>query len=262
MTALVRSELRKISSTRLWWGLLIGALVYSMIQAGAQAALAGSEPGAGQSALPGLDTAAAMRTIFAGSAFTGSYMFAMVLGITGMTGEYRYQTITPTFLSSPRRSRVVVAKMFAHLGFGILYGTAALVAAGIVGAVVVVIRGHSVDLGAERLVATMVLVVVAVGLWTLVGLGIGTLIRNQIAAILVGGLITFILEPVLSLVLHSLDLDSVGRWLPSNASSALVAPGSGYLDYLVWWAGGLVLLGYALVFAALGVALSRRRDIT
>jgi hypothetical protein len=36
--ALVRSELRKIGSTRLWWGLLVGALVYAMIQSGAQAA--------------------------------------------------------------------------------------------------------------------------------------------------------------------------------------------------------------------------------
>ena len=34
-TALVRSELRKITSTRLWWGLLLGAVIYTVIQAGA-----------------------------------------------------------------------------------------------------------------------------------------------------------------------------------------------------------------------------------
>ena len=102
-TALVRSELRKITSTRLWWGLLVGAVVYTVIQAAANAALAGSDPGAGQPATAALDTAEAIRTIYASSPFQGSYIFAMILGITGMTGEYRYQTITPTFLATPRR---------------------------------------------------------------------------------------------------------------------------------------------------------------
>ena len=115
MTVLVRSELRKISSTRLWWGLLIGAVLYTVIQAAANAALAGRDTGAGQPASAALDTAQAIRTVYATSAFQGSYIFAMILGITGMTGEYRYQTITPTFLATPRRERVVVAKLVAHL---------------------------------------------------------------------------------------------------------------------------------------------------
>jgi len=121
-TSLVRSELRKITSTRLWWGLLAGAVVYTVIQAGANAALAGATPGAGQPATPGLDTATAIRSVYAGSAFQGAYIFAMILGITGMTGEYRYQTITPTFLATPRRARVVLAKLGAHLGVGVVYG--------------------------------------------------------------------------------------------------------------------------------------------
>src|SRR6185312_2865073 len=117
-TALVRSELRKITSTRLWWGLLVGAVIYTVIQAGANAAIAGTDPGAGQPATPALDTAQAIRTVYATSAFTGAYIFAMILGITGMTGEYRYQTITPTVLATPRRARVVLAKLGAHLGVG------------------------------------------------------------------------------------------------------------------------------------------------
>jgi hypothetical protein len=38
---LVRAEFKKISSTRLWWGLLVGAVVFSMIQAAVNAAFAG-----------------------------------------------------------------------------------------------------------------------------------------------------------------------------------------------------------------------------
>jgi ABC-type transport system involved in multi-copper enzyme maturation permease subunit len=259
---LVRSELAKIGSTRLWWGLLIAAAVFTAVQAGAQAALAGVDAGAGQAPLPGLDTPEAMRAVYAAAAFTGSYVFAMILGITGMTGEYRYQTVSATFLASPRRSRVVVAKMLAHLLYGAGYGLAALLAAGVVGSVVIVVRGHAVDLAAEGVLRGMLLTVVAVGLWTMVGLGIGTMIRNQVAAILVGVLLAYILEPVLSLLLHSLHLDGVARYLPTNASAALTEPSRANLDYLAWWAGGLVLLGYALAFAALGVLLSRRRDIS
>jgi ABC-2 type transport system permease protein len=260
--ALVRSELRKIGSTRLWWGLLVGALVYAMIQSGAQAAFAGVDPGAGQEPTPGLDTPEAVRGVYAASAFTGSYIFALILGITGMTGEYRYQTITPTFLVSPRRSRVVGAKMVAHLLVGLVYGVVALVGAFVVGAIVISVRGYGLGLGADRLFATMALAVVAVALWTVLGIGIGTLIRNQVAAILIGVFITFLLEPLLSLLLSALDLDGVAKWLPTNASSALMSPASTFVDYLDWWLGGIVLLGYAAVFAGLGLLLSTRRDIS
>ncbi len=262
MTALVRSELRKIGSTRLWWGLLIGAVVYTVIQAGASAALAGMNPGAGQPRTPGLDSPQALRGIYAGSVVTGTYVFAMILGITGMTGEYRYQTVTSTFLASPRRSRVVVAKMGAHLVMGVLYGVVALAAALVVGAVVIAVRGHGLGLGTPGLWRAALLAVVAVALWTVLGIGIGTLVRNQVAAILIAVFITLLLEPLASLGLDALDLDWVGKWLPSNASAALTSPPGTLLHYLDWWAGGLVLLGYAVLFAALGVALSTRRDIT
>jgi ABC-type transport system involved in multi-copper enzyme maturation permease subunit len=262
MTDLVRAELRKITSTRLWWGLLIGALLYTAVNAAATAGFAGVDPGAGQPASPGLDAPEAIRSVYAGAAFTGTYIFALILGITGMTTEYRYQTITPTFLVSPRRGRVVGAKMAAHVLVGLVFGLLALVAAFVAGAVVIVIRGHGLGLGADQLWATMALAVVAVAIWTLVGIGIGTLIRNQIAAILIGVFITFLLEPLMTLLLRALDLDAVAKWLPTNASTALISPGETFIDYLQWWAGGLVLLGYAAAFAALGLVLSTRRDIS
>jgi len=259
---LVRSELRKIVSTRLWWGLLLGAVVYTAVQAGVTAGFAGVSPGAGRPASPGLDDAAGIRSVYAQALFTGSYIFAMILGITGMTGEYRYQTITPTFLASPRRGRVVGAKLAAHLVVGVGYGLVAMVTALLVGGVVIAIRGYGLGYGADRLWPAIVLGVLAVALWTVLGIGIGTLIRSQVAAILIAIFITFLLEPLVTFALSSVGADWAVQWLPTNASSALMAPGTPLVHYLVWWAGGLVLVGYALVLAGLGLVLSVRRDIS
>ena len=259
---LLRSELTKVLTTRLWWGLLIGVVIYTGLQAAATAGFAGVDPGAGQSETPGLDEPETIRSVYATAAFTGSYIFALVLGVTGMTGEYRYQTITPTFLATPRRARVVWGKAGAHLLVGVGYGVMATVVALLAGAVVIAIRGYDLGLGTPGLWRAVLLGVLAVGLWTLLGLGVGTLIRNQVAAILVALAVAFIVEPLAGLALSAADLDDIAKFLPSSASSAMTSPVSSFVDLLPWWAGGLVMVGYAVLFAAGGVLLTVRRDIT
>jgi ABC-type transport system involved in multi-copper enzyme maturation permease subunit len=262
MTALLRAELKKITSTRLWWGLLAGALAFSALQALVTAIFAGMEAQPGAPAMAALDTAEGVRSVYPMAMFAGTYIFALVLGITGMTGEYRYQTITPTFLVSPRRSRVVVAKMLAHALMGVVFGVLGLLTVLVVGGATMSIRGYGLGLDADRLWMTNGLAVLAVAIWTVLGIGIGTLVRSQIVAIVLGILVTFLIEPLLTVVLTAVEWDWLVKWLPSNASSALMAPGDVLLDYLDWWAGGLVLLGYGLVLAALGVMLSVRRDVS
>jgi ABC-type transport system involved in multi-copper enzyme maturation permease subunit len=197
--------------------------------------------------------------------FSGTYMFALVLGITGMTGEYRHQTITSTFLVSPRRARVVAAKILAHALMGVVYAVAGLAVVMVVGGATMSIRGYGLGLGADRLWVTNAVAVLAVAIWTIVGIGVGTLIRSQIAAIVVALLFTFLIEPLLTFALGTIEaanLDWLVKWLPTNASTALMAPGDVLIDYLEWWSGGLVLLAYGLVLALVGVLLSVRRDVS
>jgi ABC-2 type transport system permease protein len=259
---LVRSELTKILTTRLWWGLLVGVVLYAGIQAAASAAFAGVDPGAGQPAAPGLDDPESLRGVYAAAAFSGAYIFALVIGVTGMTSEHRYETATPTFLATPRRVRVVLAKAVAHVVVGVGYGVAAVVCAFLAGGLVVLVRGHDLGLGSPGLWRAVSLAVLAVALWTLVGIGIGTLIRNQVAALLVAVAVTFLVEPLVSIGLYAADLDDVGKFLPSTASSAVTSPPALYGELLPWWAGALVLSGYAVLFTVLGVWLSVRRDVT
>ena len=197
-----------------------------MIQAAANAALAGSDPGAGQPATAALDTAEAIRTVYASSPFQGSYIFAMILGITGMTGEYRYQTITPDLprdaAPGPGRAR---QDGRAPAGRHRLRRRGVLVRAGRRR------RGHRRRGYAARVRRRPALAldparVLAVGLWTLLGIGIGTLIRNQVAAVLVAVFVTFLVEPLATFILAANDLDAIVKWLPTNASTALTSPGS------------------------------------
>jgi ABC-type transport system involved in multi-copper enzyme maturation permease subunit len=260
MTNLVRSEFLKISSTRLWWALLIGAVIWTMASAAITAATAGMEAGFGGEVAPGVESPELLRTVYS-QGFAGGYIFAMILGVTGMTGEYRYQTITPSFLIAPRRVPVVVAKIGAHLVMGLVYGVVCALAAIVAGLPVVLLKGGDPGLLADGVPRAIALSIIAVALWTLIGIGLGTLIKNQIAAILVGVLIAFLIEPLLSLLFNYLEWD-VAKFLPTSASQALL---SGYdvgFAMLDWWAGGLVLIGYALLFAVIGVMFSVRRDIT
>jgi ABC-type transport system involved in multi-copper enzyme maturation permease subunit len=262
VVTLVRSEFKKISSTRLWWGLLLGAVAWTLLWAVLSAAFAGVDPGGGQETSPPLDTPEAIRSVYGAAAFTGAYIFALILGIAGMTGEYRYQTITPTFLVSPRRTGVVGAKMIAHLVMGVVFGVVGVLTAVAAGGATILIRGFELGLGLDGVWASIGLTVVAVAIWTLVGIGIGTLIRNQIAAILIAVFITFLVEPLLSFALNAAELGSVAKFMPTSASTALLSPAEVGFDYLVWWQGGIVLLGYALLFAGLGMLLSLRRDVS
>jgi hypothetical protein len=47
-----------------------------------------------------------------------------ILGIIAVTGEFSHQTITPTFLARPRRSRVAIAKLLTYAVVGLAYAAA------------------------------------------------------------------------------------------------------------------------------------------
>jgi ABC-2 type transport system permease protein len=263
MSALVRAELLKVRTTRMWWGLLLGACGLTIFQVLIQAFTAGTDPGPGQPQLPDLSDPAMVRTVY-GAGFSACYVFGIVLGVIGMAGEYRHQTITPTFLASPRRSRVVLAKLTTYFGLGLCYGLVTTIIAVIAGAPVIAGKGYDLRLTSDDIPQTLLLAIVGVGVWTVFGLGLGTLISNQVAAILIALGVTLVLDPLIAFGLGAADLGSVASYLPSSASQAVVQGVSTVqdVDLLPWWGGLLILLGYGGVFAAVGAIFARTRDIT
>ena len=173
-----------------------------------------------------------------------------------MTQEYRHRTATPTFLTTPRRGQVVVAKLIAY---ALAAAPFALVVV-VVNYVVVVIyagaRGAAPSLSGDNL-ATMAASLVALVIYAVIGVGLGALLRNQVGAI-VGGLVyLFVIEPII----RSIPATSGAyKWMPGGALEALTATFEGP-ELLAAWQGGLLLLGYGLLAAFLGTLLAVRRDV-
>jgi ABC-type transport system involved in multi-copper enzyme maturation permease subunit len=263
---IVRAELLKLRTTRMWWGLLVLAVVLTVLYAVLIASFAGRSVGGAPPTTPGLDDPATLRTIY-GVALSSSYVIPLVIGVLGMAGEYRHKTMTPTLLAVPRRGRLVAAKVVTYALVGLAMGVVLSATAMLAGGVTVVLRGYPLGLGADGVPRTLVLAVLGCGIWAVFGLGLGTLVRNQVAAIVIALASQLLVEQLLILGLNALPYGgNIAQFLPSSAASAMIsgAGGAGGLtiQVLSWWAGALVLTGYGVLFAAIGVVLTTRRDVT
>lgn len=251
MRALARAEFRKLATTRLWlWMLVLGL---AMTVATTSAAIGFAEPGP-----LGLETAAGQRTVFAQA--TATLVVSGILGILAVTGEFAHQTATPTFLATSRRGRVVGAKLLTYAAAGIVYAAACTVVVLGVALPWLAAKGVDVVLSGPDLARTLGGVGLEVALYAVLGVGLGCLMRNQIAAIVGFVVYIFVLGPILTGVPATSD---AAQYLPYQAGNALGRLTSS-LDaaMLGQAAGGLVLLGWALTFAALGTRMAIRRDIT
>lgn len=252
MNRLIRAEVRKVFTTKLWWGMLIGAVMFTVI--GAVATLAGAgNPNSGR---PPLTDPQAQRAAF-GSA-SAALIFALVVGIIGMTSEYRHFTTRPTFLFEPRRVRVVVAKLVAYGGLGVFYSVICVAVAIAVTLPWLSAKGIDVSLADNGIPRTLVTSLAIVAIYGVVGVGVGVLARNQIVGVISALAYLFVLEPlirIIPVVKHAY------KFLPGGAGGALDNTTMQSADLLGPWAGGVVLVGWGLLFAALGALLTIHRDV-
>jgi ABC-2 type transport system permease protein len=251
MTALVRAEFRKLTTTKLWlWMLILGL---GMTGATTSAAIGFAEPGP-----LGLDTVAGQRTIFAQA--TATLVVVGILGIVGVTGEFVHQTATPTFLAMPRRGKVVGAKLLTYAVAGLVYSSACTIVVPAVALPWFAAKNVDVVLTGADLARTLAGVAFEVALYAVLGVAIGCLVRNQIAAIVGFVVYIFVVGPILTGVHATSD---IAQYLPYQAGNALGRlTSSTDAAMLGQAAGGLTLLVWALSFAAVGTRVAVRRDIT
>lgn len=259
MTRLIRSEALKLRTTRLWWGLLLGVVGLVALNVLPSALFAGQDFGAGVPASPGLDEIAGLTAVY-GAGYQSGYLIVLVLGIIIGAADARHGTATQTFLATPARGRVIVAKMTVSAVAGLLYGVVAQVTTVAAAAPVILARGAQLQLGEGAVVRSLALGIAGIALWGVVGVALGVLLRNQVAAILVAVVYTFIGDFLIAGGLSLADLEGAAPYTPNNASAAVVGGFTGF-PLLEWWVGLLVLLAYGLVIAFAGWAIGRRRDI-
>src|SRR4051812_41213579 len=120
MTRLVRAEWTKLFTTRVWIGLLLGGCAMAGGFAALFTGFAGGGGGQNGQPPPPVGSSAYEQGALAGSA--NATVLLLILGIIGMTQEYRHRTATQTFLVSPRRGRVVAAKLAAYALAAIPFG--------------------------------------------------------------------------------------------------------------------------------------------
>ncbi len=252
MTPLLRSELRKVATTRLWWGLLLGAIALSALGVVAQIATNGLT---NNPAAP-LTSPVTQRSIL--SSATGGYIFSVVVGIILITTEYRHFTSRPTFLLEPRRGRVVAAKLLVAGGVGLLYGIACVGVALLIATAWLSAKGVTIAWVANGLVVVMVGAVAVVAIFAVVGLGVGVLLRNQVTAVISALAYLFVLEPLVAVIPV---VKEAYRYLPGAAADALTGVARNQALLLPNWQGGLLLLGWGLLFAVLGWVITVRRDV-
>lgn len=276
MSGLLRSEIRKYFTTRMWWGMALGMFLVGAIFA----AFTGSftiygEMPVGDSmvnvadAMPELTMARMIYT--AGIQF--GYMLALVIGVLSMGQEFRHKTISNTFLAGPRRYQVVFAKVGALVVILLVNAVAHLAGGLLGGGILLGTGGYSLFPDPAALLETFALVVLILVTWGLIGLGLGVLIPNQVAALFLGIAVTLIVEPVVAFALTFFDgWDVLAKFFPSQATTATLSLFSGVDsglaeamgaggDQLAWWGGALTLLAYAAVMTLIGLLLTRRRDI-
>ena len=271
----VAAEFAKILSTRMWWILALVLFGYIALLAGGLSALFGGvESGAispdsmNSGGGAGLSTLGSLPPLIYSFAASVGYVFPVLLGALATTGEFRHQTLTPTFLATPRRGRVLGAKTIALFVVGAALGLVGLAASVGVGALV--FNGFGIDplLADGETWALIGRTVLAMALWAVIGVGLGVLVPSQVASIVIVLAFTQFIEPLLRFASTFTEVTAdIGKFLPGAASDALVgasfftlaSPGGSVLEP---WQGGLVLLAYGLLATGFGYLISWKRDVT
>jgi hypothetical protein len=245
MRDLIRSEWRKIRTTRSAWGLLAGAVFFAGIAAWAMVATSHVGAAVALSTLPGFAEAMIIVPIF-----------VVVLGIRSYSDEARHGSIVPTLLASPNRRRVVAAKAVVLTLMAVVFAIAASAMVAAVSLILLTVQGTAITLHAGALAVLVGKAVLICVLWAVLGLGVGLAVPYQVAAI-VGA----ILLPLVAEGLVELLSVGVAKVLPGHASSALLGIGGADASLVAPLVGGILLGAWALGSVVVGSAALVRRDM-
>jgi hypothetical protein len=175
----------------------------------------------------------------------------LLFGIVGATGEYRHRTLAPAVLIAPGRVRLTVARLIAYVLTALAIG-AVVVALTLLIALPLLSSASGPDLAGDDLRRMVAGALIAAALSIALGVGVGLLIKNQVAAV-IGSLVWLMVGiPLLPLI----DND-----LPDYVTTVAAVALGGSTDEVSWSHGLVVMIVWAVVFVIAGLLLERRRDV-
>jgi ABC-2 type transport system permease protein len=264
MNRLVRAELRRLFSTPLWkWGppaavLSGGSLTLLSVLVGPE----NFDP-----PMPGIATEAGVRLVLSMIGLT--VLAPALFGALAVTSEHRHRTITYTFLFAPRRHRVLAAKLAVYTIAGTGYGLIVAVSAATALYGGAAARGVEIGASTGTVAGILASLAAAMSVYTVIGVGVGALLRDQTATLAVLGAYLYMVEHLLALIP---GIGTVYPFLPGGATAALTQAslmGEAAVEFTGSAAtllppplGAAVLLAYALLASAAAVLLPMRRDVT
>ncbi len=251
MKALVAAELLKMR-TRTTAGLLLATVALVTVTAMVNVPEVGAEDVPVPLDDPGLLASAV------GTSFGVPEVLIVLLGSLAFTQEFRYGTVTATYLGEPRRARILVAKWVSLVMTSVVATVATLVLAVAVSLVLIEGRKGNATAGAQFW-QTVVAAFAIMAAYAVIGVALGALFRNQVAtvvAVLVWMLaVEYVLVPAWPVV---------GRWLPLGVITSLlqVGPSLG-LDgtLLPTSVAALVLVVYTVGAVVAALLITPRRDV-
>jgi ABC-2 type transport system permease protein len=243
--ALIRAETRKLTTTKLPWAFLAVLVVIAGLDAAIVAF--GTDMGGSKAFIATATDQQSLMT-FAFNAMLGTALF----GAIAAAREYGHHTVVPTFLTTPRRHRAVLAQLTAVTAAGAILALVgqALVVTGVAVALRTTEYGFLVPTGdVAQLLATTTL---AGAVGAVLGAGLGAVIRNVGGAVTTVFLLLFVIPPMTAQLLTAAD-----PWIPMNLFAVI----SGASTDIDLWAALLAIAAWALIPAGAGLLAVDRRDV-
>lgn len=261
MKDLLQSEIRKLIYLRANWLLLLWSGLFAGLGTVAPILVLNSESRGMGMGFSGTNTPEGINAVFANAA--GGYLFALIMGILIMTNEFRHGTAVGTFLVTPKRSTVLVAKIIAASIAGLVVQVFSYLFAVTSGLIALNFFEPHAPVTNELLWKVFRACVLSGLVLGIVGVGLGALVKNQVAAVTGAVIWTLIVEGLVVAF-----VESVGKYLPAGAITGLVDLDFGNNDfnfaidnYLSPGPATLVLLGYAALFSIVALRTTLRRDL-
>jgi ABC-2 type transport system permease protein len=244
-THLLRSELRKLTTTKMPLAFLVVLVIIAALNA--FAVVSGTDMDGSKGFIA---TEADQQSLmaFAFNAFMGAGLF----GAIAASREYGHHTVVPTFLAQPRRHRAMVAQLIAvALGGAVLSLVGAgLTVAAVAAALPTTEYGFLVSVGGVMQLIAAAAFAGAAG--AILGAGIGAIVRNVGGAVTLAVFVFFVGPPLVVQLAND-----TATWMPATLAGVI----SGTLDDTSTPAALFGLAAWAAVPALIGFVLVQRRDV-